>query len=131
LIVRTFLERALVAFMLATPMIAVTPICAHADWAVAFGQTGEKAWAFGTSVKPDDKAAARKTALSQCRDKGSNCKVILDGEGGCVALAVGLIDNAWAVEQRDTRLEAARIALKECVIEADGDCEVKKTFCDE
>lgn len=128
---RTFLKSAVIAVMIATPATTAMTISARADWAVAFGQTGEKAWAFGTSVKPDDKAAARKAALSHCRDKGSNCKIILDGEGGCVALAVGLIDNAWAVEQRDTRLEAAKVALKECVSEADGDCEVKKTFCEE
>ncbi len=128
---RRFLERAVVAVMLAASMTAMAPVGAQADWAVAFGQTGEKGWAFGTSVKPDDKAAARKTALSHCRDMGSNCKIILDGEGGCVALAVGLVDNAWAVEQRDTRLAAAKFALKECVSEADGDCEIKKTFCEE
>ncbi len=126
-----FLARTMFGLVLTGVVATSTPGVARADWAVAFGQTGEKAWAFGTSVKQDDKAAARKTALSRCRDKGSNCKIIFDGEGGCVALAVGLIDNAWAVEQRDTRLEAATVALKECVSEADGDCEVKKTFCEE
>lgn len=115
---------------MAVSLVAASGGSAQADWAVAFGQTGEKAWAFGTSIKTD-KAAARKAALARCRDKGSNCKIILDGEGGCVALAVGLVDNAWAVEQRDTRLEAGTVALKECVSEADGDCEVKRTFCDD
>lgn len=127
---RRLLKRMVLGLFVAGAVTTSTLPNARADWAIAFSQTGEKGWAFGTSVKPNDKAAARKAALANCRSKGSGCKIISDGEGDCVALAVGLTDNAWAVEPRETRLEAGKRALKECASVSDGDCEVKKTFCD-
>lgn len=104
---------------------------AHADWALAVGQTGAKAWAFGSSVVADDRAEARKNALSHCRDNGANCRVVLDGVGGCFALAVGTADNAWAAQQKRTRMLAASAAMAECLRSSPGDCEIKKTYCEE
>jgi hypothetical protein len=126
---KTMLRGLLLGLSLAMGIVWVQS--ARADWALAVGQTGSKAWAFGSSVSADDRGEARKNALSHCRDKGDNCRVVLDGVGGCFALAVGTADNAWAAQQKRTRMLAASAALAECLRSSPGDCEIKKTYCED
>ena len=108
---------------------ATTP--SKADWALAFSQDGGKHWGYGSSWNRDGLAEARRKALGSCAAHGSNCKIVLDGIGGCVALAVGIGHNGWQARQAQTRLEAARLALQQCVKSSSGDCEIKHTFCED
>jgi hypothetical protein len=103
---------------------------ARADWALAVGQNGPKQWAFGSSWNKDITGLARKKAMASCDKHGPNCKIVLDGSGGCVALAVGNDDNAYYAQQAPTRIEAADSALKACVKNSHGDCEIRHSFCE-
>ena len=104
---------------------------ADADWALAVSQQGAKHWAYGSSWNDNDVQTARRRALANCDGHGPNCKVVLDGSGGCVALAVGLSDNAWHANSARSRRIAAQTALTECVKSSAGDCEVRNSFCEE
>ncbi len=117
--------------LLAVGMMALGTAAARANWALSVGQDGSKHWAYGSSWNQQETAVARRKALSNCQSRGQNCKVVLDGVGGCVALAVGIADNAWHAKQSKTRLAAAQAALDECVKASSGDCEVKHSFCEE
>ena len=104
---------------------------AHAGWALAVSQDGDKHWSYGSSWNAEDLASAKRRALSNCETRGMNCKIVLDGTDGCVALAVGINDNAWHASQAQSRLGAAQTALAECVKQSAGDCEIRHSFCDE
>ncbi len=110
--------------------IFAAPGVARADWALALSQDGRTHWGYGSSWNQDTIATARRKALTGCAPHGENCKIVLDGAGGCVALAVGLNDNAWHARQAKDRREAAQAALDQCVKDSSGDCEVKHSFCD-
>jgi len=117
--------------LISAGFVGATTASARADWALAVGQDGSKHWAYGSSWNQDETVVARRKALANCEARGSNCKVVLDGASGCVALAVGIDDNAWHAKQSKTRREAAQTALDACVKVSSGDCEVKHSFCDE
>jgi len=103
---------------------------ARADWALAFSQNGDKHWGFGSSWNQDSVAAARRKALAGCAPHGESCRVVLDGSGGCVALAVGIDDNAWQARQNLVRRRAGQAALEACVKASSGDCEIRHSFCE-
>ena len=117
--------------LLAVVSDCTATLSAKADWALAFSQDGGKHWGYGSSWNKSDTAEARRKALAGCAPHGPNCKIVLDGTGGCVALAVGIGDNGWQARQAETRLEAARLALQQCVKSSSGDCEIKHTFCED
>ena len=125
------MKRLILIALLAAAEISGACAMARADWALAVGQDGSKRWNYGSSWNQTETSAARRKALANCEVHGPNCKVVLDGASGCVALAVGVDDNAWHAKQSATRREAAKSALDECVKSSSGDCEVKHTFCEE
>ncbi|MDR3375979.1 MAG: DUF4189 domain-containing protein [Ancalomicrobiaceae bacterium] len=104
---------------------------ALADWAIAFGQTGSTAWAYGTAWNYTNAADARKKALDNCRQKGKNCKIVAEEAGQCGALAIGSTDNAWGWSKGETRRVAAQSALDTCNKYSGADCEVQDSFCDD
>jgi hypothetical protein len=116
-------------------ILAVVPLeasvsPAQAAWALAVSQEGATHWGYGSSWNKEGLPEARRRALASCEPHGANCKIVLDGAGGCVALAVGTSDNSWNARQATTRLEAAHLALDQCVKSSLGDCEIKHSFCE-
>ena len=105
---------------------------AHADWAIAVGQsTKSSAYVWGDAWNYTDAADARKKALANCRSNGPNCKIVGEGAGQCVALAFGVDDNAWGWAQEPNKRAAAKSALRQCAGQSAGECEVKEAFCEE
>jgi hypothetical protein len=104
---------------------------AKADWAIALGQSGATGWNYGTSWNFSNAEDARKKALSNCREKGSNCKIIAEEAGQCGALAIGTTDNAYGWAKGETKRVAEQSALETCNKYSKGECEVQDSFCDD
>lgn len=117
-------------FVIFACLLGLSSAPASAEWALAFGKSAPNHWSFGSSWNKDSTKAARQTALERCDLHGPNCKIILEGAGACVALAVGITDNVSHASIGPTRLSAAQTALTACAANSVGDCEIRHSFCE-
>lgn len=98
--------------------------------AVSYGAIayGERSHAFGYSFDQDSAAAADRTAMSNCRKNGDDCKVVTSFTNTCAAVASGAKDKFAAV-QAASRKQAEADALAACGKSAGGKCEIEVWTC--
>ena len=89
---------------------------------------GERSRAFGYSFDHDSAAAADRVALTACKKRGDDCKVVASFSNACAALASGTQDK-FAFAKAVTRKQAEADALAACVKNAGGKCEIEVWTC--
>ncbi len=97
---------------------------------VSFGAIayGERSHAFGYSFDHDSAAAADRVALTNCRKRGDDCKIVTSFTNACAAVASGAKDKFAAV-QAASRKQAEADALAACGKSAGGKCEIEAWTC--
>lgn len=111
-------------------MFAGTLLPAHADYAVAWGQSGTRYWYSWTTNKKTQ-ADARQQSMTNCQKNGKECRIITAGSKQCLAIAVPQKADAAAYWQtRFLKGDAERAATAVCEAKR-GKCIVKVAFCDE
>jgi len=79
---------------------------------------------FDRFTLPED---ARQNALDACNAVFSNCKTVITGSEGCVAIATSGKKTGVAKAGSQSRADAA--ALKACDALGSGPCRVETQFC--
>ncbi len=93
--------------------------------AIAYGAESTAAgWSYDFGTPGD---AGRK-ALSTCRVRGDDCKLVLTFSNGCAALAAG-DDKRFATAQANTGEAAKASALAACKDQGGANCEVQAWSC--
>lgn len=102
---------------------------AHAEYAVAWGQSGTKWWV-GWAKNKQTENDAKTEAMARCRKGERECRLIAAGRAACLAIAVPQKGNASAWWQsKALKEEAESAALKACEAKR-GKCSVRVSFCD-
>ena len=91
-----------------------------AAWAFALGDGAPNYQRFRT---PD---MAKEQALAQCQATSKNCKIVAQGESGCVASATD--GKQWAVQTGGSKTRADAHALDACSAKG-GTCKIVDSFC--
>ena len=89
---------------------------------------GGKSHAYGYSFDHDNAASAERMAMTNCRKKGEDCKVVASFSNACAAVASGAKDRFGAVKGA-SRKEAEAAALAACGKSAGGKCEIEVWTC--
>jgi len=102
---------------------------AEAAGAIAKGKCGRYGYSYGY----ESDAGAEQRALDECSSNGDDtCKIVVNLDGNCGALAVDSQDSCtaqgWGYAQ--TRDEAERIARSYCRQYGGQDCRVVRWVCD-
>lgn len=105
---------------------------AKAEWAIAFSQGVNGAYAWGTAYNKDSEEEAVNQALRYCTQWGGmRCRVIQRGENGCASLATtGMSNNGWGVARRDSDEDARVDAINSCQSANPQHCYIRTAFCD-
>lgn len=70
---------------------------------------------------------ARDDALNACRQRYQNCKIVIAGGSGCVAIAT--TGNQWGVAKAGSQRRANAAALDICEGLNAGACRIELEFC--
>jgi hypothetical protein len=89
---------------------------------------GEESTAWGYSFDMPDTASPDRRALSGCAARGNDCKVVVNFENSCGALAAGT-NKRYATGQASEREQAEAAALAGCKRNGGTDCDVKVWSC--
>lgn len=89
---------------------------------------GEESTAWGYSFDMPDSASADRRALSGCAARGNDCKVVVNFENSCAALAAG-INKRYATGQASDREQSEATALASCKRNGGEDCDIKVWSC--
>ncbi len=68
----------------------------------------------GTSHGQTSQSIAEQLALTNCRTRASDCKVVMWGVNSCVAVAVSLPDRTWGASWDANRAKAGTSAMTIC-----------------
>jgi hypothetical protein len=83
----------------------------------------------GTSHGQTSQSIAEQLALTNCRTRASDCKVVMWGVNSCVGVAVSLPDRTWGASWSANRATAGANALAICVQDKGKSCAVQATPC--
>lgn len=103
-------------------LLATVPT-AQAAWAVVQPPGKEQAF-YDRLTLPE---YARQTALDACNAAFSNCKTVITGRDGCVAIASS--GQKTGVAKAGTQPRADAAALKVCEALGTGPCRIETQFC--
>jgi hypothetical protein len=92
----------------------------HDGWAFSLGDGAPAYQRFRTSD------IAKEQALAQCRATSNSCKIVAQGESGCVASATN--GKRWTVATGGSRTRADARALDACSAKG-GTCKIVDSFC--
>jgi hypothetical protein len=95
---------------------------ALADWAVAQSGGGQP---FVQRFRTPD--MAREAVMTACRENYQSCRVVIEGDSGCVAIAT--TGSQWGVAKAGTQPRASAAALGVCERLNAGACRVEHEFC--
>lgn len=70
---------------------------------------------------------AREVVLGACRQSNQSCKVVIEGNSGCVAIATA--GSQWGVAKASTQPRASAAALRICEGLNAGACKIEAEFC--
>lgn len=118
-----------IRFSLLPIWFLLQPSTCFSEASIAFSQepTGGSYW--GTAYNYPTQQAASDAASQNCRRAGSNCLVVAAFNQSCVALAVQVGGNGYAVRYSSQIAQAKKEALAGCV--AMGlQCSLQASFCD-
>lgn len=121
---------AFVAFLQVAASLFACSSAAKAEWAIAFSQGDEGAWAEGSSWNAETGQLAITSAMASCSQKASDCSLAGQGLNGCVALAVKDGGNGWSWAKRDSLGAAISASMVACVNKNPLGCSIKAQFCD-
>jgi len=119
-------ERAVLRQTLAIALLLLTTLAGQAaEWgSIAFSpRTG----ANGYSHNYDTKSTAQAWAMSYCDDNASDCRIVVNFQNACGAVAVGR-NGGWGADWGPTRSSAEANAIAVCQSH-DGGCRTKRWVC--
>jgi hypothetical protein len=74
-------------------LVALQPSRSFSEGAVAFGQWGNGAWAYGSGYNKRTQSEAQAAAMNNCNQRGYNCAVRSSFRKTCFAIAVQDTNN--------------------------------------
>lgn len=95
---------------------------AQAAWAVAQSDNGQP---FSQRFRLPDEAHAN--AMDACKQRYQNCRVVISGNSGCVAIAT--TGSQWGVAKGGSQPRADAAALAICEGLNAGACRIEHQFC--
>lgn len=101
-------------------MMSLQP--AHAAWAVAQSDHDQP-----FSQRFRSPQMAQDDALAACKQRYQNCRVVISGDSGCVAIAT--TDSQWGVAKAGSQPRADAAAMAICEGLNAGACKIEHQFC--
>jgi hypothetical protein len=94
--------------------------------AIAYGaQSTASGWSYGFN----NAAGANNLALSNCRERGNDCRIVLSFSNSCAALAAIESKGVFAVGQGASRDQAQSRAMSACASHYGSGCEIEVWDC--
>jgi hypothetical protein len=94
--------------------------------AIAYGARGV---AFGYAFDKDSEAAAKATALDNCKQHGDDCKIVISFSKTCAAVAAVEEKSVFSVGQGSSQDKAETAAMTACSRKYGAGCEVEVWTC--
>jgi len=95
---------------------------AQADWAVAQSNHDQP---FSQRYRTPEMAQA--DAMAACEQRYQNCRIVISGDSGCIAIAT--TGDQWGVAKAGSQPRADAAALGICEGLNAGACKIEHNFC--